>query len=425
MAAKKNFSMRVAPDQSLLVLDRDATGRWPLVRLRGWWTGKPVSEVLEIPGWSAGDAKHIADIVVDLQVTPDGRYAVAFAGALWMNTSSFLLRAPKGYVERKPDTVITVVDLERWRVVTSVHTAAEFDSAVGGARIVSDGWMVLESGLGRSELNHGVYRYLDRMVSIPGLKSGVRCVSQRFSHVWRPAEESVLGYVESENRLACADLFRAVGVDSAEALEAMTYRGQSLEPVAVRRHMSDFIDVRLKESDRVQIWEAEGHEEGFFRWGEYPYYPMYAENPFFESSANLWYGLYDAHAGGLYELGRYDAKGQRQAGRTAGQMMCGDPSLDRKGSACGCRVVDVSEVAHDLLALCRTQRGDYDGTVRREWLAVFRSDDLTGVGTVDVTRQEETLEAIARGDGRAYVVTLEAGEKLGVYGIEERRVVLP
>jgi hypothetical protein len=115
MAAKKNFSMRVAPDQSLLVLDRDATGRWPLVRLRGWWTGKPVSEVLEIPGWSAGDAKHIADIVVDLQVTPDGRYAVAFAGALWMNTSSFLLRAPKGYVERKPDTVITVVDLERWR----------------------------------------------------------------------------------------------------------------------------------------------------------------------------------------------------------------------------------------------------------------------------------------------------------------------
>src|ERR1700722_12058383 len=52
MASRQYFSMRVAPDQSLLVLDSDTSGKWPLVRLRKWWTDAPVSEVLIVPGWS-------------------------------------------------------------------------------------------------------------------------------------------------------------------------------------------------------------------------------------------------------------------------------------------------------------------------------------------------------------------------------------
>src|ERR1017187_4139925 len=36
MASRQHFAMRVAPDQSLLVLDSDTSGNWPLVRVRKW-----------------------------------------------------------------------------------------------------------------------------------------------------------------------------------------------------------------------------------------------------------------------------------------------------------------------------------------------------------------------------------------------------
>jgi hypothetical protein len=57
LAARDHFSLRVAPDQSILVFDSDTSGNWPLVRLKKWWTENPVSEVLKIPGWTAADKK--------------------------------------------------------------------------------------------------------------------------------------------------------------------------------------------------------------------------------------------------------------------------------------------------------------------------------------------------------------------------------
>ena len=84
MNSREHFSMRVVPDQSLLVLDSDASGNWPLIRLRKWWTDAPATEVLSVPGWSSIDANHLNSINLDVQITPDGRYAVAFAGAYWM-----------------------------------------------------------------------------------------------------------------------------------------------------------------------------------------------------------------------------------------------------------------------------------------------------------------------------------------------------
>jgi hypothetical protein len=53
LAARDHFSLRVTPDQSLLVFDSDTSGNWPFVRVKKWWTENPVSEVLKIPGWTA------------------------------------------------------------------------------------------------------------------------------------------------------------------------------------------------------------------------------------------------------------------------------------------------------------------------------------------------------------------------------------
>jgi hypothetical protein len=134
MDSREHFSMRVAPDQSLLVLGSDTSGKWPLVRLRKWWTDAPVTEVLSIPGWSSADAKYLDSIHVNVQITLDGRYAVAFAGAYWMEKSTFLLHAPSGYVARKADTIVTVIDLEQWKIVNSIHTTGMADGQIRGVR---------------------------------------------------------------------------------------------------------------------------------------------------------------------------------------------------------------------------------------------------------------------------------------------------
>jgi hypothetical protein len=411
MSSKQHFSMRVTPDQSVLVFDADTSGNWPLVRLRKWWTDTPVNEVLSVPGWAAADAKHMGRIKVDLQITPDGRYAVAFAGAVWMGKSDFIFHAPTGYVARKPDTIITVIDLNQWKIVSSVHTMGLADGQLRGVRIVSNKWIVLDFELGGSPLRTLLYRFVTKLVTVPDLRSGPECVSDRQFRP-PPAPSLALGASDAEklkrqNDTACKAVLEAVGTGSVDGLEILIDRGQDVLPPAVE-----------KRSDGL-----ERTEDDYFRfWGEYPYYLLTAENPPFESSSHQWYGLYNAQERGFYDLEIFDAEGQKRRSQTVRSLMCGDPSLEQPGSACGCRVVDVSEENHDLLAYCRTQRGDYDGMVRREWLAVLHSEDFSGAGFISRPKkyQHETLEEIARADSRSYVVTLEVGETLRVYAIPDR-----
>ena len=122
-AARQNFAMRLAPDQSLLVFDSDISGNWSFVRIRRWWADAPVSEVIQVPAWSSADAKHLSRVFVDIQVTSDGRYAAAFAGAEWMDKSEFIFHVPRSYLMRQTDTIITVIDLDRWQIVKTCHTA--------------------------------------------------------------------------------------------------------------------------------------------------------------------------------------------------------------------------------------------------------------------------------------------------------------
>jgi hypothetical protein len=408
MDSREHFSMRVAPDQSLLVLDSDTSGKWPLVRLRKWWTDAPVSEVLSIPGWNSVDAKNIGSINVDVQISQDGRYAAAFAGAYWMEKSAFLLHAPSGYVARKPDIIITIIDLEQWKVVSSIHTTAIADGPIRGVRVVNDKWIVLDFSLGKSPFRHLLYRYDSRLISVPDLHAGPGCVSDRpiqgNPSLSLRAEDAAP--TAKHNDAVCQNVLRATGTSSVEALEILIYRGQDVLPETVQESSDE-----LKKT-----------EDDFFRgWGEFPYHLFYSENPPFESSSHRWYGLYSSHDRHFYDLAIFDAEGRKLKTQTVPNLLCGDPSLEQRGSACGCRVIDASEQQHDLLAYCRTQRGDFDGMVRHEWLSLLSSDDLSGAGFISLTNKDRvTLENIAIGDSRPYVVTLESGEILRAYAIPNR-----
>jgi len=396
------------------------SGNWPLVRVRKWWTENPVSEVLKISGWVAADKKNLAEIYVDVQVTPDGRYAVVFSGALWRDKSDFLLHAPKGYIQRPSDTIITVIDLDRWQVVTSIHTATLGDIQIRDARVVNDRWIAFDdSHLGQSPSEYGAYPISNALISIPDLKPGPKCVSQRVSHIWQRPPDSVAESLRKQNDQACREVLEATGRDSAKALETLIQRGSDVEPGTMKIHILDAVASGLP--GEVNLWTAEGHEEDFFRyWGEYPYNENYAENPPLESSSRLWYGLYGSQERQFYELVRYDAEGEKQKSQTARHLMCGDPSLDSPKSACGCRVINVSEEDHALLAYCRRQHSDYDGMFQRQWLSIFRSDDLSEVGFIDLPKNGEMWGAIGSGNGHTYILTVEHGDILRVYAVPDR-----
>ncbi len=428
LSAREHYAMRVAPDQSILIFDSDTNGNWPLVRTKRWWTDKPTSEVLDVPGWSAADKKYLNDIYVDVQVTPDGHYAVAFSGAAWQEKSDFLFHAPRDYVARKPDTIITVIDLQNWQIVKSIHAAGIVDGSIRDARVVSDNWMAFDTILSSKLSKDGAYPAVDWSLSIPELDSGPKCTTQRFFHMGRPAPDSIVESVRAQNDAECRELLQITGAKSTDELEARTVRNSDIEPKIMKlRDVSwkeDYLEQESRHpiSEVERLWEADFGSTEFFRyWGEYPYNAMDVHNPPFESSSRLWYGLYGAHDNkGLYELARYDARGTEEALKTEDHLLCGDSALGNPKSACGCRVIDVSEAQDTLLTYCRQQHGDFDGIVQRQWLSVLRSDDLSDVGLIPLSKGSETLQAIASGDGQAYVVTLAFGELLRVYAVPVR-----
>jgi len=126
-----------------------------------------------------------------------------------------------------------------------------------------------------------------------------------------------------------------------------------------------------------------------------------------------WYGLYNnTQQRGFDNLITFDPDGHKQSTHLIDQQQCGDPALDQHRSACGCRVVDASDPTQTLLSRCRTQRGDYAGMVRREWLSVLYTDHFSTAGFIPLSHKDvETLQALALGDGQLYVVTLESGPK--------------
>jgi hypothetical protein len=425
LPAGDQFAWSHAPGESLLVFDSATSGDWPLIRVRKWWKDKPEMELMNLPGWSAATFKKFlshwfVDIHIDLQVTPDGRYAVAFGeAALEENALIDLFRMHDlKVVTPDPDTIITVVDLEHWQVVKTIHTSSLGKMKVDRARVIDGRWIALDhrNSVDPPEEGGNVYAKPGvQLLSIPDLNPGQVCP-------WANKSERAMANIHSQSH--CADVYRATGTGSDEALGALIAWGGDAEPQAAGVRGDEF-----KEREKIgkeDSWERENRGRILENlavgvWGQYPYDRWFAEGPAFESSSHLWYGLHEAEERPFYALEVYDSNGVKRSSHTLRQQLCGDLELDRAKSACGCRVVSVAEKDQTFLVYCRRARHYDSDLLQRQWLAAFRSDDFSGVGIVDLDKGSRPLQWLGSGDGHVFVLTLEHGEKLRVYPIPERR----
>lgn len=358
------FASRLAPDQSVLTLAGDIRADWPLTRVRNWWTSRPIVEVLHVPGWSTADAKSLQQINLDVQISPNGRYAVAFVNARW-----------SGKAAREPDTIITVVDLDQWQVLETIHTAGPSRVDFRGAWVANDSWIVLQ-GLESNSARR------NQLFSIPGLASGPACTST-LRQLPAPLGENS----------DCTPVFDAVGLHSLADLEARIYTGHALPP---------WTDVRNLDTT---MYRFNAHYDEWSRFEN----DLSWDAPSVESSSHRWYDFPNSGQ----TLRRTGADGAPEVSRFSRLLTCGNPALADPKAACGCRVKDVREAQNALLAYCQTGFGDY------QWLAVFRSDDLDDVGVIPLASKKHVHELLASADGRAYVLTIVSGNVLRVLAVPQ------
>lgn len=424
-SADETFQFKVAPDQSLLIFYPNTSGKWPLIRVRNWWTATPQIEELDLPGWTEANTLKEFYFSSDLLITPNGHYAIALGGVASVKDAGNIPFPPRESIENQPDLLITAIDLDHWRIVGAVHTATLDPFAeYRGASIVNEGWLALQ-GLDeepeRVKYEH-LYDRVNRLISIPDLKPGPGCITRstevKTLHLGKRIEE--MGVLTKRDETGCAGLLAAAGVSSMRTLEWSIYLERDPEPKNLMVHTWPSISGDEWEKGKGQdsldeVGPGGEYDAGYWTTNEWD---MYINNPPFESSNRHWYQLRRPGKKPPYKLDRYTLSGQLLKEREAG-LESNPQCSTRRG--CVCTVTDVSEERGAILALCRVQSLNFAGGFdwHKQWLTVFRDDDFSQVGNVELTTNC-TRTAIAGADGHTYVVAVDQGRVLRVFRVPER-----
>ena len=420
MSADEVFQMKIAPDQSVLVFYPNTSGKWPLIRVRKWWTPAPEIEQLELPGWTESNTRYEFDIGTDLLVTPDGKYAVALGSVGSVKDAAHIPFPPSESIEHKPDLLITVVDLEQWRIVGALHSATVDPNAeFRGAYIVNGKWIALQGMDEERETVEGEHLYdrVNRLISLPDLKPGPGCISRNtevktLDLGGRPKQLGVLGERHEED---CATLLAATRVSSMRALEWLIYLGRDPEPKSLMVQTEPSMFSGQSQSGRAPNSSEPVGPDGEYHPGDWTSneWDIYFKNPPFESSARKWYQLRQSNDKPPYQLDEYALDGQLLNEK--------EPDLESKPQCstrwgCDCTIADVSAQQGAILALCRVQSVNFTGGFdwHKQWVTLFRMDNFSLIGDADLAATY-TRAAIAAADGHTYVVTVERGKVLRIY----------
>ena len=422
MSADEVFQFKVTPDNSLLIFYPNTSGKWPLIRIRKWWTTAPETDALDLPGWTEANTLKEFYFSSDLLITPDGNYAVALGGVKSVKDAGNIPFPPSESIDQKPDLLIIVIDLNRWRIVGAAHTAtvdpfAEFR----GANFVNERWLALQ-GLDdepeRVKYEH-LYDRVNRLISIPDLKPGPGCITRstevKTLQLGKRSEE--MGVLTKRDETACASLLAAAGVPSMRALEWEVYLECDPEPKNVMAHTWPSISGDEWEKDKGQDSPDEVGPGGEYDAGSWTTneWDIFINNPPFESSNRRWYQLRRQNDKTPYQLSQYTLDGRLLKAQEAG-LESKPQCSTRRG--CDCTVVDASETQNAILALCRVQSVNFTGSFdwHKQWLTVFHARDFSQIGDIDLTTNF-TRAAIVAGDGRAYIATVQEGKVLRIYSV--------
>jgi len=109
------FAMAVTPQQDVLSFVAKPDGKWLLTRVHNWLDKTPTEQTIDVPGWTRTDlAAAFGPVLLDLFVTSDGRFVICVASAKWNRNQKLSW-----------DSLISVVDLQRFEVVTTTHPPAD------------------------------------------------------------------------------------------------------------------------------------------------------------------------------------------------------------------------------------------------------------------------------------------------------------
>jgi hypothetical protein len=361
------FSIQVTPNKELLAFEPDRNGKWPLVKVAQWWSKDPQSTILTIPGWSAKDDESLERLGTDLKITPDGKYAVAFASAEWNKSSSAAIR--------EADTIVTVIDLSRWQIVKTAHTSALHLGRFSGCWISNSGLMALTVDAVDSSQTTRSYV----VVSIPALSPSTQCRTQESNLPSSNVKKNEPDRRKRDDE-ACADLLATSGATSVEELEALTTTGRSPVPETLKG--------------------VEGMP--------------YASR--FMSKAGSWYGLDSVNS----VLSFWGPDGESIRKRKSPHLLCEGQPVQGPAWICDCDIVGLSDNGHNLLAHCIAKHDNFLGSQvwLKQWLSVFQSDDLSELALIRLaSRSEETKAVIVSMDGITYVLAVSVGDTLRVYKV--------
>jgi len=425
MSADEVFQFKIAPDQSLLIFYPNTSGKWPLIRLRKWWTAAPETDELDLPGWIEANTLKEFYFSSDLLVTPDGNYAVALGGVASVKDAGNIPFPPSEPIEHKPDLLITVIDLNHWKIAGALHTATVDPSAeFRGAHIVNGRWIALQGVDEEPETvkYEHLYDRVSRLISVPDLKAGPGCYTKdpEILVLALGAPPGGPGALSARNDAACTALLAAADVSSMRVLDWLIYLGRDPEPRRLQAHTQPSQLATMQDEGKLSgspdlTWPAGEYYSGYWSTSDWD---VYFKNPPFESTQRIWYQLRQPDQKPPYQLSEYTLEGQLLKTSEAG-LESKPQCSTRRG--CDCTVVDASEKQNAILALCRVQSVNFTGSFdwHKQWLTVFRVDDLSPVGDIEL-KATYVRSAIAVADGHTYVVTAEKGKVVRVYSVPDR-----
>lgn len=356
LRSKWIFNAKLGPHNDLFVFDVDKSGRWPLVRIRDWWTKESKPEVLDVPGFGKEAASHLFELRTRIYFSDDDRYAIGLAEASWSPTQE--QRAAHQF--RDDEAVLNVIDLKSWKITASVPTKSLGYSAVDGLKVLPNGLVAIET-----------YHHVESgnliqfaLLSFPSLSPIASCKTE-----WKEKDFDL--------KDGCSKLLNLSGFPSL-----------------------------LKMNEQLT---------GFTRTGS----PVNGFAELMKSEVTAEDGSRFVIDGVNSQLSRSNTDGTDVSKKDIPELCAGQKVIGPAFS-CDCRLLSASTDADRVLARCSSAHDNLLGwqVPLKDWLVIFRASDLSSLGNQEISKYSMEHEVLSADiAGKLYLAEITTGDSITIYSV--------